>query len=995
MEGELSTKKQIEKQLELHGYAYNIPKGSARFSSGDGDLIESAPLGYYRFHFWNGASPREHTNYIAYDKTLGHICVSLAEEAHGKRQYYRLLMRTDLGSKSCIVTQDAVAALDTKETNKAVVGIGLSNYIFSEKKKMAEFGEDGELDEARSLFSVSGVSIRSSMSARTRFLPHARFRELDTAPKIDVLALHPALLNTKLRLNEADEEGAGERFALSGKKSGSVSVSGMAALREIPLKKIVSRLENIKAASFKKALLFLDDAFFTSTYEFDVFSTCEETDETWRLFCDVLGKKKTPAIKKPRGPASTRYTDSAQTQAQLLAELFETEKSYLRRLEIVSKWYVPELEKELARKGAVWHRKVFSGINTVYQNTASLVAELTELDRNGGLSPENVCLALVHHLKEDSYSRYINSVIGEKKNIEKIEKEETVQLLNKRQQSSGLSLSDLLIEPVQRITRYKLLLDLLHRHTPAKEKRHVERALKHTQEIIGTIEERDRELAGFSELFHIVHSVEGVPVDILDGRRQVLYSCETSRVGPLGEKRNALLVLLTDYLLLIDTRKTQKIIVLAETLSSHCRYMEQAGELTPARLFVEIDPAKTRCTTEKGDETPSPDFFILEKKKETFDVFMEVFQKSKDSLVSATEKRTRKIRNATLHFSLNPLEKTKTPIPIVFARRVDKELFRKYNTDALAIVQGTENSIRFTVRSRSETYCSGEYCKLPEGFVGPEEDSVSLFFDALFNYRRLHSLYPPFSRGQAAKMKKMLGEIVGPFLGTKNTLFKKLKSKIAPTNYSLPGTDKNTLWRNMDETETLRQELIQKMTLSLAPLSQEALLVEMVCYVALYLENAVFDLPTIYIAKEKDTHGQELYRKTVGGKKNNSLPSLGGMTPDGLASFVLLAVKAISFSLLPTNTIESIAQKKILHTTPQMSSLLVFLFGHFSRMSAQNGIDTEMLSETLLLCLFENEKSKKTSERYRAVKKNRVVLLQTIGAAIKEPERIFRDPRAR
>lgn len=67
------------------------------FAAGDGDVIEDAPLGYYRFHYWKtDQQPKEHDNYMGTAKGAGPVCVSVvrgAGEAAGS-SYYRLLVRT-------------------------------------------------------------------------------------------------------------------------------------------------------------------------------------------------------------------------------------------------------------------------------------------------------------------------------------------------------------------------------------------------------------------------------------------------------------------------------------------------------------------------------------------------------------------------------------------------------------------------------------------------------------------------------------------------------------------------------------------------------------------------------------------------------------------------------------------------------------------------------------------------------------------------------------
>ncbi len=75
-----------------------VPVDDKLYAAGDGDVIEDAPIGYYRFHFWKtDLIPKDHDNFLAITKEAGPICISLrrsASEEESEEGFYRILVRT-------------------------------------------------------------------------------------------------------------------------------------------------------------------------------------------------------------------------------------------------------------------------------------------------------------------------------------------------------------------------------------------------------------------------------------------------------------------------------------------------------------------------------------------------------------------------------------------------------------------------------------------------------------------------------------------------------------------------------------------------------------------------------------------------------------------------------------------------------------------------------------------------------------------------------------
>lgn len=55
MQGSVHLQK-IDEELNRAGFQYGIPVDGNALAGGDGNAVEEAPVGYYRFHFWRSDS---------------------------------------------------------------------------------------------------------------------------------------------------------------------------------------------------------------------------------------------------------------------------------------------------------------------------------------------------------------------------------------------------------------------------------------------------------------------------------------------------------------------------------------------------------------------------------------------------------------------------------------------------------------------------------------------------------------------------------------------------------------------------------------------------------------------------------------------------------------------------------------------------------------------------------------------------------------------------
>eukprot|EP00923_Selenidium_pygospionis_P056533 GHVN01098663.1.p1 GENE.GHVN01098663.1~~GHVN01098663.1.p1 ORF type:complete len:1044 (-),score=78.17 GHVN01098663.1:3087-6218(-) len=976
MEQRLSTTKHLEEMLGRNGYAYSIPSATHSFSSGDGDLMEFAPLGYYRFHFWkNSKTPKEHKNYLGVDRTLGHFCISLLQESQWQRRYYRLLIRTQLNTKSCIVTQEAIASLGVEETNKAVVGIALSNYIFDEKRRRSI---PGDADDASSLFSSGAVSLRSEMSARTGFLPHSRLRELSKKTEVDLLTLHPLLLNEKLSLHSDD--GADETVLSYGKNGGSlVSLSGpdFSELDRIPLQALLSNLTSANGIEICNALLDLEESFFPDCYEFDVFRLNRQCEEEWVLFCSFLGTK--------TGAKETALqTDivCGKDEACRFSEFISSEKSYHERLVHILSDYKEPLEREYKQRGVntAQLQKAFSGLVRIEQDISRFVSLLSRIRLGTSEAARDFADALVASISYKTYASFVlNRNEGNAALTALLESHPfAARHCEERrlQAEHHLDIAALLAEPVQRTMRYDLLLQKML-FSGEDDKAHIHRAREHVRAILDEIEANDKEIESVAALFRLARTVDGVPDDVLDGKKRLLTTTRAFNVTSVA-RREIDLVLLSDRVLLVDSKKTCVVFQCMAT-ALDCHYRER-------------DSSKDRQSIVLAARDSAFPQILLAKDDGDFCVFMRLFLAAKERLAPPQEKRTHTHTGTRLTFNIDPPHGT-TPVPILFCNEVTDAILEAHDANAIAIVQATDKSFRIIVKTKTEIYCNSQYCILPTKFLylhetTPTGESLESLFDALLNYRRLCSAYPPFEQSLLARSQKMLAGLVRSFIKKNTSFFSALKKTIRKTAELNLTTEKNTLWRDSDETDILKNELIFKVAAHLLPATQEYLLVEMTCHIALYIENAVTDSPNAYLRLAPGNKAHAIYEKTICRKTQDVLKSLGTNTESCLCAFVLLVLDALSTEMLPKHALARSLKDKVLFTHYKYTRFALFLFAHFKRISMKNGIDLTELAECLFAHLLEAQKAKKTSERSRIIRANREVLLRLIRDALEDPARI-------
>ncbi|KAG7472547.1 hypothetical protein MATL_G00109840 [Megalops atlanticus] len=222
---------------------------------------------------------------------------------------------------------------------------------------------------------------------------------------------------------------------------------------------------------------------------------------------------------------------------KIASELLETEKAYVNRLYLLDKVFFAELLKEARSSGSFPEdvvRQIFSNISSIHQfHSCFLLPELQRRMDEWGRNPRigDVLQKVAPFLK--MYGEYVKVFDRAMELIntwmEKSQRfEELVQDIQKREESGNLTLQHHMLEPVQRIPRYEMLLkDYLKKLPEASPDRAdaeksleiIFEAAKHSNAAIADMERLER--------LWEVYSMLGLEEEMVDPSNKLL------REGPI------------------------------------------------------------------------------------------------------------------------------------------------------------------------------------------------------------------------------------------------------------------------------------------------------------------------------------------------------------------------------------------------------------------------------------------------------------------------------
>jgi hypothetical protein len=214
-------------------------------------------------------------------------------------------------------------------------------------------------------------------------------------------------------------------------------------------------------------------------------------------------------------------------------EVISSERSYLRHLEIIQEYFATPLEelKILSHKDFV---TIFGDIPCILQVNKELLNCLETSEDRVGL----VFLQLAPYLK--FYSTYASDFERAAQLVEKWNtKSKAFKAFVCSQESRPevqLKLNSLLITPIQRIPRYKMLLEDVIKKTPDKhpDKDALKQALQQIGDVAQHIEERLKEYEMTKVMLNIQNSLAGGQPNIIAPGRKLLKQGKLMKVPRAG-----------------------------------------------------------------------------------------------------------------------------------------------------------------------------------------------------------------------------------------------------------------------------------------------------------------------------------------------------------------------------------------------------------------------------------------------------------------------------
>ncbi|KAL1131119.1 hypothetical protein AAG570_012356, partial [Ranatra chinensis] len=262
--------------------------------------------------------------------------------------------------------------------------------------------------------------------------------------------------------------------------------------------------------------------------------------------------------------------DVAYKQSQLrqkaIEEIFTSEESYLKQLELALKFFKRPLQDSKFILPNIL-KSVFDNLESVYNVNGELLNQLRQNGDDVATSFRTVApFFKLYSVYAYDYRHGLNSLQELHKTNSKLDN------FIKRQESRpevGKKLSSLLIAPIQRIPRYRLLLKEVLSHTPQVHEHHsaILEALKEVEVATEHINSLVHEQENMLRLIELQKSLQGGKPTIVCPGRKLLKEGMLMKVSKSGRKAHMrYFVLLSDVLMYCKTIN----IVLAETNSLRC-----------------------------------------------------------------------------------------------------------------------------------------------------------------------------------------------------------------------------------------------------------------------------------------------------------------------------------------------------------------------------------------------------------------------------------------
>ncbi|KAI9595172.1 hypothetical protein BDF19DRAFT_465695 [Syncephalis fuscata] len=502
-------------------------------------INENTNESIYTKLFWKTRLvPKDHQNYIGEISTLGWGCVSIIKESESSQEYI-VFIRT--------VLKFMLVRIPLKET-------------------------DGRL----------GV-VADDLSSNS---PYANFSKLYRALSVYKEQVH-AELNQAMQSATDSEKNILCNYIGLIQQFEAVQAAMNLQLVEDP--RIIPALKNLEGKIFKQSV------------NIDVILTHPMGNGLERIqaaesFLDICGEPLvTPAFLAYIEEEASSFAPSSQTienrkerKEEIIKELLETEKSYLRKLDAlveIRSMLLAGLQRDSDR---YYVNSIFYNISAVAETTKVFIEALEQAITDQ--DPGSAVAVISYHVERSStvYPSYLHNYNTAVQSLRKFQ--ETNRLYKtqlKRAQDlkscDRLSIADLLVQPVQRIPRYALIITNLLRYTHIKHADHplLVQALALVDKIGSLRGYQDK--VRLTQLNNIRTTVQGCPEQLLSASRTLLAQLELSEIEPATFTATRAVTLF----LFCDT------VLLAERVSSGLRFLTWTSVLDLSFTSVEYQSNMT------------------------------------------------------------------------------------------------------------------------------------------------------------------------------------------------------------------------------------------------------------------------------------------------------------------------------------------------------------------------------------------------------------------
>ncbi|KAL1243594.1 Rho guanine nucleotide exchange factor [Trichinella spiralis] len=215
------------------------------------------------------------------------------------------------------------------------------------------------------------------------------------------------------------------------------------------------------------------------------------------------------------GVLQTMGEDSIYLQEKIF-EIVTSEASYLNSLLILTVHFMqsPKLSGKTDSESVITaqdHKELFSSVHAVRHSSERLFKKLKQSVETSVML-DNICDILADHLQKDEnvFVNYCRDLAYQQKKLHYLKENnakfvEEIALLEKSKLVKNQDLASFLLQPLQRVTRYPLLIRAIRSQLNANDKRiaSVECALSTAQRVVSLCNESRRHFQGIEELFEL------------------------------------------------------------------------------------------------------------------------------------------------------------------------------------------------------------------------------------------------------------------------------------------------------------------------------------------------------------------------------------------------------------------------------------------------------------------------------------------------------------